>query len=78
MGRTIVSNRLTVKNLAEQWSRTAMTLRKDNQKYGEELERMVQQHGSEGFCAFEGAIESAMFSVLVEVMRQCDGMHVDP
>ena len=43
-----------------------------------ELVRMVQQYSSAGFCAFEDPLESALFSLLVETVKQRDGVHVDP
>ena len=66
-----------VKTLAERWKRATRALRKDDQKYGERLVQMVQEHSSEGFCAFDDPLESAMFSVLVEVMKKNDPGHVD-
>jgi hypothetical protein len=51
-------------------------LRKDDQKYGEQLVRMAQEHSSEGFCAFEDPLESAIFSTLVEMMKKNDTEHV--
>jgi len=33
---------------------------------------MVQQHSSEGFCAFDDPLESAVFSVLVEILKERD------
>jgi hypothetical protein len=69
---------MAVKDLARRWSLATRALRKDEQKYGEELVRMIQQHSSEGFCAFEDPLESAMFSVLVEILKERDREHVDP
>jgi len=69
---------MAVKDLALRWSRATRALRIDDQKYGSELVRMVQQHSSEGFCAFDDSLESAMFSVLVEILKQRDREHVDP
>jgi hypothetical protein len=31
---------------------------------------MVQRHSSEGFCAFDDPLESAMFPALVELMKE--------
>jgi hypothetical protein len=36
---------------------------------------MVQEHASEGFCAFDDPLESAVFSALVELMKKNE--HVD-
>jgi hypothetical protein len=69
---------MAVRDLARRWSLATRALRKDDQKYGEELVRMIQQHSSAGFCAFDDPLESAMFSVLVELAKQRDCEHVDP
>ena len=63
---------MAVKDLALRWSQAARALRIDEQKYGNELVRMLQQHSSEGFCAFDDPLESAMFSVLVEILKERD------
>jgi len=78
MGRTIMSSRMGVKTLAERWKRATRALRREDQKYGERLVRMIQAHSSEGFCAFDDPLESAIFSALVEVMKKNDPGHVDP
>jgi len=66
-----------VKTLAVRWTRATRALRKDDQKYGERLVELAQKHSSEGFCAFDDPLESAMFSVLVELMKKNDPVHVD-
>jgi len=75
MGRTIESSRMGVKTLSDRWKRATRALRNDDQKYGEQLVRMVQEHASEGFCAFDDPLESAVFSALVELMKKNE--HVD-
>lgn len=78
---------MAVKDLALRWSQATRALRADDQEYGSELVRMVQQHSSEGFCAFDDPLESAVFSVLVEILKErdqhdrcsrSDREHVDP
>ncbi len=78
MGRSIMSSRMAVKDLARRWSLATRALRSDEQKYGEDLVRMIQQHSSEGFCAFDDPLESAVFSVLIEMQKQRDRENVDP
>jgi hypothetical protein len=73
-----MSSRMAVKDLARRWSLATRALRSDDRKYGEELVRMVQQHSSEGFCAFDDPLESATFSALVEILKARDREHVDP
>ncbi len=69
---------MAVKDLARRWSLATRALRSDEQKYGEDLVRMIQQHSSEGFCAFDDPLESAVFSVLIEMQKQRDRENVDP
>ena len=66
-----------VKTLADRWKRASRALRKDDQVYGERLVQMIQAHSSEGFCAFDDPLESAIFSALVEMMKKNDPCHVD-
>ncbi|HOX34576.1 MAG TPA: hypothetical protein P5217_03775 [Methanoregulaceae archaeon] len=63
---------MAVKDLSRRWSQATRALRADEQKYGSEIVRMVQQHSSEGFCAFDDPLESAVFSVLVEILKERD------
>ena len=70
MGRTFVSPRLGVKNVADRWARSARALRKEDQKYGRELAGLAKEHTSEGFAACNDPLEAAMFSVLVEVLKR--------
>jgi len=67
-----------VRTLADRWKRATRALRKDDQRYGEQLVRMAQEHSSEGFCAFDDPLESAVFSTLVEMMKKNDTGNVDP
>lgn len=67
-----------MRTLSERWARATRALRKDDQVYGERLVTMVRQHSSEGFCAFDDPLESAMFSILVEMMKRSELGNVDP
>ena len=72
MGRTVMSTRLAVKDLANRWARVTKALREDERKYGEELQYLVQQHSAAGFAAFGDPLESAIYSVLVELLKERD------
>jgi len=57
-------------------------LKKEDQIYGQKLAEMVKKHSSEAFYAFDDPLEAAIFSVLVEMMkdrareeRNCDDSH---
>jgi len=70
MGRTFVSPRLGVKDVADRWARSARALRKEDQKYGKELADLAKEHSSEAFVACNDPLEAATFSVLVEILKR--------
>jgi hypothetical protein len=45
-------------------------LKKEDQIYGKKLAEMVKKHSSEAFYAFDDPLEAAIFSVLVELMKE--------
>jgi len=47
-------------------------MRKEDQAYAEELAVMAKRHTSEGFYAFDDPLEAALFSVLVELLKERD------
>ncbi|NYT06606.1 MAG: hypothetical protein GKC04_09640 [Methanomicrobiales archaeon] len=72
MGRSFESVRLGVKNTADRWIRVKKAMRKEDQAYAERLAAMAKRHASEGFYAFDDPLEAAVFSVLVEMLREID------
>ena len=44
-------------------------MKKEDQIYGQRLAEMVKKHSSEAFYAFDDPLEAAIFSVLVEIMK---------
>jgi hypothetical protein len=77
MGRSFESVRMGVKELSERWLRARRALRKEDQAYAENLAEMAKRHASEGFYAFDDPLEAAIFSVLIEILKELDG-DVDP
>ncbi|MDG6256227.1 MAG: hypothetical protein QCH35_01370 [Methanomicrobiaceae archaeon] len=73
MGRSFESVRLGVKNTADRWMRVQKAMRKEDQAYAEKLAEMAKRHSSEGFYAFDDPLEAAVFSVLVEMLKEIDG-----
>lgn len=73
MGRSFESVRLGVKNTADRWMRVRKAMRQDDQVYAERLAEMAKRHASEGFYAFDDPLEAAVFSVLVEILKEMDG-----
>jgi hypothetical protein len=78
MGRSFESVRMGVKELSGRWLRARRALRKEDQVYAENLAEMAKRHASEGFCAFDDPLEAAVFSVLIEILKEMDADDVDP
>lgn len=72
MGRTFVSTRQGVNNIAERWARSSRALKREDQRYGEQLANLAKEHSSEAFIACDDPLEAAMFSVLVELLKRQD------
>lgn len=64
--------RMGVAAVAERWLRARRAMRKEDQAYAEELAVMAKRHTSEGFYAFDDPLEAALFSVLVELLKERD------
>jgi len=47
-------------------------MRKEDQAYAVQLAAMAKRHTSEGFYAFDDPLEAALFSVLVELLKERD------
>jgi hypothetical protein len=78
MGRSFESVRMGVKELSGRWLRARRALRKEDQVYAENLAEMAKRHASEGFYAFDDPLEAAVFSVLIEILKEMDADDVDP
>jgi hypothetical protein len=77
MGRSLESVRMGVKELSERWLRARRALPREDQAYAEKLAGMAKRHASEGFSAFDDPLEAAVFSVLLEILKELDE-DVDP
>lgn len=78
MGRSFESTRMGVKEVSERWLRARRALRKEEQRYAERLSEMAKRHASEGFYAFDDPLEAALFSVLIEILKELEREDVDP
>jgi hypothetical protein len=78
MGRSFESVRMGVAELSGRWLRARRALRKEDQVYAENLAEMAKRHASEGFYAFDDPLEAAVFSVLIEILKEMDADDVDP
>jgi hypothetical protein len=78
MGRSFESVRMGVAELSGRWLRARRALPREDQVYAENLAEMAKRHASEGFYAFDDPLEAAVFSVLIEILKELDGDDVDP
>ena len=78
MGRSFGSVRMGVKDLAGRWLRARRGLMREDQARAERLAGMAKRHASEGFYALDDPLEAAVFSVLIEILKELDVDDVDP
>lgn len=72
MGRSVASVRMEVKRIAERWERTARAMKKEDGIYAKKLAEMAKKHNSEVFYTFDDPLEAAVFSILVELLKELD------
>jgi hypothetical protein len=77
MGRSFESVRMGVKEVSSRWLKASRALAKDDQVYGQMVAQMAKKHSSEAFYALDDPLEAAVFSVLVEMRKELDGMKVE-
>jgi len=70
MGRSFESVRMGAKEISARWLKTSKALKKEDQIYGQKGAEMAKMHSSEAFYALDDPLEAAVFSVLVEVMKE--------
>ena len=69
-GRSFASVRQGVKITADRWARSSRALKKDDRPYGERLVELAKRHASEAFYGCDDPLEAAVFSVLVELIKE--------
>lgn len=62
--------RMGAKEVSERWLKASRALKKEDQVYGQKLAEMAKEHSSEAFYALDDPLEAAVFSVLVEMMKE--------
>jgi hypothetical protein len=72
MGRTFKSVRMGSQEVANRWLKASRALSKDDQIYGQRLAEMVKMHSSEAFYALDDPLEAAVFSFLIELLKETD------
>jgi hypothetical protein len=60
------------KEVSERWRKASRALEKEDQFYGQKLAEMAMRHSSEAFYALDDPLEAAVFSVLVELLRDIE------
>lgn len=74
MGRSFESVRMGVKEVSARWAKAGRALKKDDQIYATKLSDMAKKHSSEAFYAMDDPLEAAVFSVLVEMLKEMKEM----
>jgi hypothetical protein len=72
MGRTFKSVRMGSQEVAHRWLKASRALKREDQIYGQRLAEMVKIHSSEAFYALDDPLEAAVFSVLIELLKERD------
>ena len=72
MGRNFKSVRIESQEVAARWFKASRALNKDDQIYGKRLAQMVKMHSNEAFYALDDPLEAAIFSVLIELLKDKD------
>ncbi len=61
---------MAVKEVSTRWLKASKALKKEDQIYGQMIAEMAKKHSREAFYTLDEPLESAVFSVRVEVMRK--------
>ena len=72
MGQSFESVRMGAKDVSARWLKASRALKKEDQVYGQRVAQMAKKHSSEAFYALDDPLEAAVFSVLVELLRELE------
>ena len=61
-----------VKDVSARWLKASKALKKEDQIYGQRLAEMARKHSSESFYALDDPLEAAVFSALLEILKETD------
>ena len=70
MGRSFTSVRQGVKDITDRWGRAAQSIREDDRADARRVVAMAKKHASEEFYLFDDPLEAAVFSTLVELLKE--------
>jgi hypothetical protein len=68
---------MTSKDVSARWLKARRAMKKEEQVYGQTLAQMAKMHACEGFYALDDPLEAAVFSALVEMMKEMKKRNVD-
>ncbi|HWQ19971.1 MAG TPA: hypothetical protein VN455_09365 [Methanotrichaceae archaeon] len=77
MGRSFESVRMGAESVGNRWLKAGRALKASDQKYAKQLSDMARAHSSEAFYALDDPLEAAVFSVLIEILKELDGADAD-
>jgi hypothetical protein len=61
-----------IKDVSTRWLKASRALKKEDQIYGQRLAEMAKKHSSEAFYALDDPLEAAVFSMLIEMLKEAD------
>jgi hypothetical protein len=61
-----------IKDASARWLKASKALKKEDQVYGQRLAEMANKHSNEAFYALDDPLEAAVFSVLLELVKEMD------
>jgi len=61
-----------VKDVSARWMKASRALKKEDQVYRQKPAAMANKHSSESFYALDDPLEAAVFSLLVEMLKEID------
>ncbi len=64
--------RMGVKDVSARWLKASKALKKEDQVYGQKVAEMARRRSSEAFYALDDPLEAAVFSVLVEMVKEME------
>ena len=64
--------RMGVKDVSARWLKATKALKKEDKIYGQMIAEMAKKHSSEAFYALDDPLEAAIFSALVEIIKQLE------
>jgi hypothetical protein len=70
MGRSFESVRMGVQEVSVRWARAGRAMKKEDRNCALKLAQMAKKHSSEAFYALDDPLEAAVFSVLIELLKE--------